>query len=96
MHRRSRLVLGVPKFKLRDRAPMPCLGRRSMVVCADEGLKRNVTTGEAGRFNSVPLKPSSYSVRAKAESSRPRTNESVFSGLGQKQSVSFTLKVAAV
>jgi Carboxypeptidase regulatory-like domain len=74
---------------------MLCLGRRVMVVCADEELKRNVTTGEAGRFNSVPLKPGSYSVKAEAESSRLRTNESVFSRLGQKQSVSFTLKLAA-
>ena len=40
------------------------------------------------------LKPGTYSVRAEAQGFEPRQNDNVISGLGQKQTVDFTLKVA--
>ena len=48
----------------------------------------------AGRFNFPQLKPGAYSVKAEAEGFEPQQNDNVISGLGQKQTVDFTLKVA--
>src|SRR5271156_5736528 len=58
------------------------------------GLQRSAKTDDEGRFNFPQLKPGTYSVRVEAEGFDPRQNDSVFSGLGQKQTVDFTLKVA--
>ena len=63
------------------------------VISPENGLKRSMKTDEAGRFNFPQLKPGSYSVKVEAEGFEPQTNESVFSGLGQKQTVNFTLKL---
>ncbi len=60
----------------------------------ETGLKRSVRTDDAGRFNFPQLKPGVYSVRAEAPGFDPGQNDNVISGLGQKQSVDFTLKVA--
>src|ERR1700723_2642024 len=60
----------------------------------ETGLQRSATTDAAGRFNFPQLKPGTYSVRAEAQGFDPGQNDSVISGLGQKQSVDFTLKVA--
>ncbi len=60
----------------------------------DTGLKRSVNTGEDGRFNFPQLKPGTYSVRAEAAGFDPQQIDGVFSGLGQKQTVNFTLKAA--
>ena len=60
----------------------------------ETGLKRSARTDDAGRFNFPQLKPGTYSVRVEAQGFEPRQNDNVVSGLGQKQTVDFTLKVA--
>src|SRR6202451_2074786 len=60
----------------------------------ETGLKRTVQTDEAGRFNFPQLKPGTCSVRVEAPGFEPGQNDNVVSGLGQKQTVDFTLKVA--
>jgi hypothetical protein len=60
----------------------------------ETGLKRSATTDDSGRFNFPLLKPGTYSVKVEVEGFDPQQNDNVFSGLGQKQTVNFTLKVA--
>ncbi len=60
----------------------------------ETGLKRTAQTDDAGRFNFTQLKPGTYSVRVEAPGFEARQNDNVISGLGQKQTVDFTLKVA--
>ena len=60
----------------------------------ETGLQRRATADEQGRFNFPQLKPGAYSVKAEAEGFDPQQNDNVISGLGQKQTVDFTLKVA--
>jgi hypothetical protein len=60
----------------------------------DTALKRTAQTDEAGRFNFTQLRPGTYSVRVDARGFDPGQNDNVISGLGQKQTVDFTLKVA--
>ncbi len=60
----------------------------------ETGLKRSAQTDDAGRFNFPQLKPGTYSVKAEAAGFEPQQNDKVVSGLGQKQTVDFTLKVA--
>jgi hypothetical protein len=60
----------------------------------ETGLKRIAQTDDAGRFNFSQLKPGTYSVKVGAPGFEPRQNDNVVSGLGQKQRVDFTLKVA--
>jgi len=60
----------------------------------ETGLKRTARTDDAGRFNFPQLKPGTYSVGAEAPGFDPQQNDNVISGLGQKQNVDFTLKVA--
>src|SRR5216683_2783526 len=57
-------------------------------------LQRNAKADDSGRFNFPQLKPGTYSVRVEAEGFDPQQNDNVFSGLGQKQMVNFTLRVA--
>ena len=58
------------------------------------GLRRSAKTDEEGRFNFPQLTPGTYSVRVEAEGFEPHQNDNVISGLGQKQTVNFTLRVA--
>ena len=58
------------------------------------GLKRIAKTDDTGHFNFPQLKPGTYTVRTEAAGFAPQQNDSVFSGLGQKQTVDFTLKLA--
>ena len=60
----------------------------------ETGLQRRATADEQGRFNFPQLKPGPYSVKAEAEGFDPQQNDNVISGLGQKQTVQFTLRVA--
>src|ERR1700732_3418952 len=64
------------------------------VLNKETGLKRTAKTDESGRFNFPQLKPGTYSVKVEAQGFEPRQNDNVVSGLGQKQKVDFTLKVA--
>jgi hypothetical protein len=60
----------------------------------ETGLRRSLQADQEGRFNFPQLPPGAYSVRVEAVGFDPQQNESVFSGLGQKQTVNFTLQVA--
>ena len=60
----------------------------------ETGLQRRATADEQGRFNFPQLKPGAYSVKAEAEGFDPQQNDNVISGLGQKQTVQFTLRMA--
>jgi Carboxypeptidase regulatory-like domain len=63
-------------------------------ISRETSALRRVTTDETGRFNFPQLKPGTYSVRVEAQGFAPQQNDNVFSGLGQKQTVDFRLKVA--
>src|SRR5579862_2031709 len=60
----------------------------------ENGLSRSALTDESGRFNFPQLMPGMYSVRAQASGFDPAQNDHVSAGLGQKQTVDFTLMVA--
>src|SRR5215471_18741567 len=60
----------------------------------DNGLRRSVKADNAGRFNFPQLKPGPYSVKAEADLFEAQENDAVLAGLGQKQTVDFTLKIA--
>jgi hypothetical protein len=69
-------------------------GALIIITNRETGLQRRATSDQQGRFNFPQLKPGAYSVKAEAEGFDPQQNENVISGLGQKQTVNFTLKVA--
>ena len=69
-------------------------GATVTVTNRDTGLERSVKTDDAGRFNFPQLKPGTYSVKAEAQGFEPQQIDEVVSGLGQKQTVDFMLKVA--
>jgi hypothetical protein len=69
-------------------------GANVTITNRETGLRRSVKTDEDGRFNFPQLKPGTYSVKAEADGFDPQQNDNVFSGLGQKQTVNFTLRVA--
>jgi hypothetical protein len=60
----------------------------------DTGLKRTARTDDAGRFNFPQLVPGAYIVQAEASGFGPASVSNVVAGLGQKQSVTLSLKVA--
>ncbi|HKN74676.1 MAG TPA: carboxypeptidase-like regulatory domain-containing protein [Candidatus Acidoferrum sp.] len=64
------------------------------IVNAATGLKRSALTDESGRFNFAQLSPGVYMVKVEADGFEPQKNDAVPSGLGQKQTVNFILKVA--
>ncbi len=57
-------------------------------------LQRNAKTDNEGRFNFPQLQPGTYSVRVEAEGFDAQHTDNLISGLGEKQTVDFTLKVA--
>ena len=69
-------------------------GATVTITNQDSGLKRSASTDEAGRFNFPQLKPGTYTVKAEAPGLEPQQAQNVFSGLGQKQTVNLTLRVA--
>jgi hypothetical protein len=69
-------------------------GATVTIANQETGLKRSARTDDAGRFNFPQLKPGTYSVRVEARGFAPRQNDNVVAGLGQKQTVDFTLNVA--
>ncbi len=80
--------------QVRDTANAVVDGATVTITNHETGLKRSARTDDAGRFNFPQLKPGTYSVRAEAPGFDPGQNDNVISGLGQKQSVDFTLRVA--
>ena len=71
------------------------LGASVIVTSIEMGSKRAAKTDNAGRFNFPQLKPGPYAVTVDAEGFETQTSPEVFAGLGQKQTVSFLLKLAA-
>ena len=69
-------------------------GAKVTITSRETGLRRSTKTDEAGRFNFPQLMPGGYSVRVEAEGFEVQQVDKVFSGLGEKQTVDFTLKVA--
>jgi len=60
----------------------------------ETGLRRSVTTDDAGRFDFPQLAPGAYSVRVEALGFEPQQNDNVLAGLGEKQTLNFALKPA--
>jgi hypothetical protein len=77
-----------------DRTGAAISGATVTVTNRATALQRNAKTDNEGRFNFPQLQPGSYSVRVEAEGFDPQHNDNVVSGLGEKQTVDFTLKVA--
>ncbi|MGB7284252.1 MAG: carboxypeptidase-like regulatory domain-containing protein [Candidatus Acidiferrum sp.] len=67
---------------------------RVTIVNGATGLRRSATTDESGRFSFAQLLPGTYMVRVEAAGFEPQKIDAVSSGLGQKQTVNFTLQVA--
>ncbi|MGA7625014.1 MAG: carboxypeptidase regulatory-like domain-containing protein [Candidatus Acidiferrales bacterium] len=63
------------------------------IMNRENGSQRILKTDNEGRFNFTQLKPGAYSVRVQADGFDSQQNDTV-SGLGQKQTVNFVLKVA--
>src|SRR5271169_6591052 len=80
--------------QVRDTTNAVVPGATVTIASPETGLRRSAKTDDAGRFNFPQLKPGTYSVKAEAQGFEPRQNDNVVSGLGQKQTVDFTLKVA--
>ena len=62
----------------------------------ETGARRIANTDDTGRISFTQLKPGPYSVKVEAEGFEPQLNKSVFSGLGQKQAVHFSMDVARI
>jgi hypothetical protein len=69
-------------------------GATVTVTNRENGLQRSLKTDGQCRFDFPQLKPGTYSVKVEADGFNTDQNDNVFSGLGQKQTVNFTLKVA--
>ena len=80
--------------EVRDASNALLTGATVTVTNHETGLKRSARTDDAGRFNFPQLKPGTYSVKVESQGFEPQQNNNVVSGLGQKQIVDFTLKVA--
>jgi hypothetical protein len=80
--------------EVRDATDAVVTGATVTITNHATGLTRIARTDEAGRFNFPQLKPGAYSVKAEARGFDPGQNDNVIAGLGQKQIVDFTLKVA--
>jgi len=63
------------------------------IINGETGAKRSVMTDDAGRFSFPQLKPGSYTVKVEAGGFEPQTDTGIFAGLGQKQTVTFTMKL---
>ncbi|MGB6875623.1 MAG: carboxypeptidase regulatory-like domain-containing protein [Candidatus Acidiferrales bacterium] len=69
-------------------------GATITIISRETGLQRSAKTDGEGRFNFPQLVPGAYSVKAEATGFDPQRNNDVFSGLGEQQTVNFTLHVA--
>ena len=80
--------------EVRDMTNAVVPGATVTIANHETGLKRSARTDDAGRFNFPQLKPGAYSVKAEAPGFETQQNDNVVSGLGQKQRVDLTLKIA--
>ena len=80
--------------QVRDTTNAVVPGATVAITNLETGLRRSAKTDDAGRFNFPQLKPGTYSVKAEAQGFESQQNDNVISGLGQKQTVDFTLRVA--
>ena len=80
--------------EVRDASSAVVAGATVTITNRETGLKRIAETDDAGRFNFPQLKPGTYSVRVEARGFDPGQIDNVVSGLGQKQTVDFRLRVA--
>jgi hypothetical protein len=80
--------------QVRDTTNAVVPGATVTILSPETGLRRSAKTDDGGRFNFPQLKPGTYSVKAEALGFEPQQNDNVVSGLGQKQTLDFTLKVA--
>jgi hypothetical protein len=64
------------------------------VASRETGLQRTAKTDNEGRYNFPQLRPGNYSVKVQAEGFEQQQYENVVAGLGQRQTVNFTLKIA--
>jgi hypothetical protein len=80
--------------QVRDKTNAVVPGATVAITNIETGLRRSAKTDDAGRFNFPQLKPGTYSVKAEVQGFEPQQNDNVISGLGQKQTVDFTLRVA--
>ena len=69
-------------------------GATVTITNQETGLKRTAKTDDSGQFNFPQLKPGTYSVQVEADGFASQQNDNVIAGLGQKQTVNFTLKLA--
>jgi hypothetical protein len=60
----------------------------------ENGLQRSLQTDSEGRFGFPQLMPGIYSVRVEKEGFATEQSDNVLSGLGQKQTANFILKLA--
>ena len=80
--------------EVRDATNALVPGATVTITNHETGLRRSAKTDDAGRFNFPQLRPGTYSVKAEAEGFEPQQTDNVVAGLGQKQTVDLTLKVA--
>jgi hypothetical protein len=66
------------------------------IINLETSFGRTVKTDTSGGFDFPQLKPGTYSVSAKARGFEPQEIYSVAAGLGQTQTVNFSLRVAVV
>ena len=69
-------------------------GATVTVINRETGLKRSAKTDDTGHFNFPQLKPGTYTVKVEAQGFAPQQADNISSGLGQKQTVNLTLRVA--
>jgi hypothetical protein len=80
--------------QVRDTTSAVVAGATVAIANLETGLRRSAKTDDAGRFNFPQLKPGTYLVRVEAQGFETQQNNNVISGLGQKRTVDFALKLA--
>jgi hypothetical protein len=80
--------------QVKDASNAAIAGATVTITDLETHMQRCATTDSDGRFNFPQLKPGVYSVKADADGFEPQIDNNVPAGLGQKQTINFTLKVA--
>jgi hypothetical protein len=69
-------------------------GAQVTIANRETAMQRSLKTDAQGRFDFPQLQPGVYSVKAEADGFQSQQRNDVASGLGQKQTVNFTLRLA--